>query len=381
MKLQRCLLISLALGLLSATAQAAESKPGFTRSLFDGKTLAGWQVVGCEAAVEDGAILIKAGNGVLRSDHRYGDFVLELDWKALRTDRWDSGIYFRCEMPKETRPWPEKYQVNLLKDQEGNVQELKATSKGLTRTGEWNHFKLTVKGTTAALEINGKPAWKADGLESPTGYLCLQAEVPGGGQFLFKNIQITELDHKPLFNGKDLSGWQSGDDKSMASWTVADGLLVCTGKPGTWLRAEGVYDDFNLRLEYRLKPGGNSGVYVRVPATGSHRDEGGAGVEIQILDDNSPRYKDLKDYQYSGSVYAIVPASKHVGLPPGQWNQLEIDCRGAHYRVIHNGTVVVDATAEKYPELAKRLLKGAIGLQNHSEEVYFRNLRIGPPQP
>ncbi|MFZ2644105.1 MAG: family 16 glycoside hydrolase, partial [Verrucomicrobiia bacterium] len=69
-----------------------------------------------------------------------------------------------------------------------------AKSQGLIKPGEWNCFKLTVRGTQAALEINGKPAWKADGLEGPKeGYIGVQAEVPGGGQHRFRNIYITEL--------------------------------------------------------------------------------------------------------------------------------------------------------------------------------------------
>ena len=80
------------------------------------------------------------------------------------------------------------------KTMEGNVNELKsARSEGLTRPGEWNRFKLTVVGSSAALEINGKAAWKADGIASSTGYVALQAEIPGGGQFLFRNVRIREL--------------------------------------------------------------------------------------------------------------------------------------------------------------------------------------------
>ena len=75
----------------------------------------------------------------------------------------------------------------------GSLQE--ARSKGMTQAREWNQFKLTVQGSKAALEINGKPAWEADGLEEPaTGFIAIQAEVPGGGQFRFRNIYITELD-------------------------------------------------------------------------------------------------------------------------------------------------------------------------------------------
>ncbi len=361
-------------------AAGADAPHGYATALFDGKTLAGWHVTGCEAVVEDGAIAVKEGNGLLRTDARYTDFVLELDWKALKGDRWDSGIYFRCELPPKGTPWPKRYQVNIRKGMEGNVGGLEgATSRRLCKPGEWNHFKLTVAGTTAALQINGKPAWKADGLKSPCGYICLQAEVPGGGRFLFRNVRLTELGYKSLFDGKSLAGWEEvGGGREC--WKVKDGLLLCTGKPGSWLRSLQQHGDFNLRLEYRLKPEGNSGVYTRVPKNGRHRDPGD-GVEIQILDDAHPRYAKLKPYQYSGSVYAIAPARQRVGLPPGQWNRLEINCRGADYRVTHNGTVIVDAKAAEFPELNRRLKTGFLGLQNHREEVYFRKLRIGPPQP
>ncbi len=171
---------------------AEKSRP--SASLFDGKTLKGWKVIGCEASVQDGAILIKGGNGVVRTEKAYRDYVLEVEWKALKPDAWDSGIYIRCSDPPAGAPWPKTYQVNLRKGMEGNIDELKdARSTGLTKPGEWNRFRLTVEGTKAKLEINGKPAWSADGLKTPEGFISLQAEVPGGGQFLFRNIRIREL--------------------------------------------------------------------------------------------------------------------------------------------------------------------------------------------
>ena len=96
------------------------------------------------------------------------------------------------ELPQGKRPWPKRYQANLLKGQEGNVGGIKeATSTGLVKpAGEWNHFRLSVIGTKVALKINGKNAYEADGIETPKGYICLQAEIPGGGQFRFRNIRI-----------------------------------------------------------------------------------------------------------------------------------------------------------------------------------------------
>ncbi len=194
------------------------------------------------------------------------------------------------------------------------------------------------------------------------------------------NVAAAAAEHgfRPLFNGRDFSGWEGVTSPAEQSWRVEGGMLVCTGEKGTWLRSRERFGDFNLRFEYRLRPGGNSGIYLRVPADGAHREGGGA--EVQLLDDTAERYRHLKPGQYSGSVYLVAPATKHVSRPAGEWNTMEINCCGTSYRVTHNGVVIVDANGCTAPELSRRFTYGYLGLQNHSEEVWFRNLRIGPPQ-
>ncbi len=188
----RLSIILAAVLLLAGIGTAAEEK-GKWVELFNGKDLTGWKVIHCDIDVQDGCMLIKGGNGVVRPEKVFKDFVFELEWKALKPDNWDSGIYFRCVDPVGDYPWPRRYQANMRKGMEGNVDDLKgAKSTGLVKAGEWNHFKLTVVGTTAELEINGKHAWKADGLKDLEGFISLQAEVPGGGQFLFRNIRVLE---------------------------------------------------------------------------------------------------------------------------------------------------------------------------------------------
>ncbi|MCX7825561.1 MAG: DUF1080 domain-containing protein [Verrucomicrobiae bacterium] len=186
-----------ALALVCATAMATQAADtaGQRVCLFDGKTLAGWTLITCEAVADNGDLLIKEGNGLVQTSRKYGDFIFEFEWKALKPDKWDSGIYFRYDTIPPNRHWPVRYQANLLKGQEGNVGGLQgAKSEGLIKPGDWNRFKLTVRGTRAEMEINGKPAWKADGLEGPKeGYIGIQAEVPNGGQHRFRNIYITEL--------------------------------------------------------------------------------------------------------------------------------------------------------------------------------------------
>lgn len=368
------------------TTVVAGAPDGYTYSLFDGKSLDGWNIENkCEADVVDGQLRLKAGNGWLRSDHQYADFKLHVEWKALQASKYDAGIFIRSANGGE--PYPkESYQINLLQGKEGNIGSLPgASSTGLVKDGDWNAFDITVVGDTVALEINGKPAYKVGGLKALTGYIGFQIEVPLGGQYLIRNIKVTELKSKALFNGQDLTGWEGVGEPAEKCWKVEDGLLLCTGKPGPWIRSAAEYGDFNLRLDYQVDVGGNSGVYVRVPADGNHHRDNdtmpAAGFEVQILDDAAPQYKNLKDYQFSASVYDIAGAQPHVSKPHGQWNTLEINCHGGNITTTHNGKVVTQVTPETHPISKLRQLKGFLGLQNHSSLVKFRNVRIGPPQP
>jgi len=374
-------------GTPTALAKEEETPQGVRIELFNGRNLDGWQVTGCETEVQDGVLVAAGGDGFIRSDHRYSDFVLEWSCRPRKSEAWDSGVYFRCEPPSGKRPWPQRYQINLKQGDEGNGIGLpQAKCDGLVKPGGWNAYRLTVVGQRAEMEINGQSAWKTDGIEPADGYVGIQVEVPVGGQFEFKDIAITELQARPLFNGADLSGWEGGGSDASRCWRVEDGLLVCTGEKGPWLRTAEQFDEFNLRLDYKLKPKGNSGVYVRVPKNGAHWNAG-EGVEVQILDDAAKNYAKLKPYQFSASIYKIAAAEPRVTRAAGEWNSLEIDCRGTSIVVVHNGIEVVRAAAAEYPELAERLGKGYLGLQNHSEHVWYRNLRIGPslqqaaPQP
>lgn len=359
----------------------AQETPRHGMHLFDGGQLKHdhyFVVTGCEAVTQNGVLLAKEGNGFIRSQSRYRDFVLEVDYRALKKDMYDAGIYFRCELPPEGRPFPTQYQVNLKQGDELNLIRFpKAKSTGLVKPGEWNAAKLTVIGDRAKMEINGQFAWETDGIQTTDGYVGLQVEVPLGGQFEYRNITISELGYKPLFDRETLAQWEGAGQLAEKCWKVAEGNIVCTGEKGPWLRSKEQYDDFNLRLDYKLKAGGNSGVYIRVPENGDHHGDE-AGIEVQVLDDAAERYRTLKPYQYTGSLYAISPATKHVAREAGQWNSLEINCRGTKYHVFHNGTLIISADQSAFPELKGRLTKGYLGLQNHSEEVWFRQVRIGP---
>jgi hypothetical protein len=181
----------------------------------------------------------------------------------------------------------------------------------------------------------------------------------------------------PLFNGKDLDGWEVRESKpgDKDKWAFQDNVLVA--KPGGgWIGTKKMYGDFVLKLDWRIFKGGNSGVFLRVPDVQSKESPSYLGLEIQILDDNAPQYKNLKAYQYCGGLYHFQGPSKKMFKGAEQWNSYEIACKGNSIVVVFNGAKVIDADASKDEKLAKRPRRGFIGLQNHNSGVEFRNVQI-----
>ena len=366
------------------SAQSSRPAGGHVSCLFNGKSLDGWAVEnGAKVEIQDGNLLLKDGDGWLRSHHVYADFQLHVEWKALKAETYDAGIYLRAQ--RDGVPFPKKgYQANLLQGKEGNIGSLPgAESKGLVKPGEWNAFDITVIGDRVTMVINGCHAYSVAGIKEPVGHIGIQVEVPKGGQFLLRNLCLTELGFASMFNGQNFAGWEGAGQPADTCWKIENGLLVCTGQKGPWLRTCREYDNFSMRFDYLLAVGGNSGVYVRVPQDGNHHRENDtkppAGFEVQVLDDAAKEHAKLKDYQYSASIYDIAGANPRNTRPPGEWNTLEIVCDGDRVITRHNGVTVTDINGESHPLIKLRQLNGFLGLQNHSTEVKFRNLRIGPP--
>lgn len=326
----------------------------------------GWQPKsGSQLKLSEGKLIASAGKSVLSFDHLQSQAEFSLSMQTTAT--FKGKVTLVLSEPNRTT----KY-------------ELIPTCCGDRSIPIQHHFKL--QPTSVEWKIDNNPLKTDYRQPGEPVQVALHFDVKTGESATIQNLKLVEHGFSSLFNGTDLTGWEGAGQPAEVCWKVENGELICTGlKKGPWLRSAKSYGDFNLRLEYWVSNAGNSGLFIRVPENGKHHrktaDLPEAGFEIQLLDDADAKYRELKDYQYTGSIYDIVGASQHVGKPAGEWNTIELNCKGQHVVSIHNGVKIVDATDAQYPLLSLRKIEGYLGLQNHSSVVKFRNLRIGPPQP
>ncbi len=176
-----------------------------------------------------------------------------------------------------------------------------------------------------------------------------------------------------LFNGQDLSGWTTLTSH-WGGWTVRDGTIHCDGISGPWLMTRKRYASFILRLEFKIEQKGNSGIFLRASLDGRCSR---FGMEMQIRGINfTPTHKDA-----TGAIYDVRAPKVDATRPPGEWNAAEIACRGDQVTIRINDQLVQEFTMSEDPKLARRLRRGVIGLQDHNDKVWFRNLRIKNLEP
>ncbi|MHC4124529.1 MAG: family 16 glycoside hydrolase, partial [Planctomycetota bacterium] len=321
-------------------------------SLFNGKDLTGWERhknlpghgVAGKWFVEDGAIVgvqdPPGKGGFLTTRRKYRDLELiletKIDWP------FDSGVFLR------TGPAGKSHQVTLDYRDGGEIGKIYMPwGKGSVhhcpegikyfRKGLWNKIRIICEGEPAWIGV-----WVNDSLVTSfqhtkkttagfpeAGGISLQVHPGGKGyedsKARFRNIYIRKIlrdrnmlsekekveGYVLLFNGKDLSGWKAFSRGG--EYVVQEGKLIFdhtinvneNGRSVTDLYTEKRYSDFILRFGFKLTEGANNGIGVRVPMEGHAAYD---GFEVQILDDSAEKWKNLKDYQYHGSVYGVVPA-------------------------------------------------------------------------
>jgi hypothetical protein len=423
------ILTALLFSLFSAAAAPAE--PGFT-SLFDGKSLAGWTLVGKKGdgyGVKDGVIFCaRGGGGNLLTEQEFSDFVLRFEFKLEEGS--NNGIGIRAPLSPAVSTLGMEIQIleegaalagkwGPLHDTQfhGSVYDVIPARKGaLRKPGEWNSEEITGRGRQIKVVVNGQTILDADlntvtnraTLEKHPGILRDRGHIGflGHDDYIeFRSIQIKELpidqpENTPppgftaLFNGRDLTGWKgllaspydnpikraalSAEDRAVrqrdadanmrAHWKVEKSEIVFDGKGRSLCTAQD-YADFELLADWKLPAHGDSGIYLR------------GSPQVQIWDPftESPRHGSEvgSGGLYNNQKHPSKPL-KVADKPIGQWNRFRILMVGEKVHVFLNGELVVNnVTLENYWDRKLPIFpSGQIELQNHGDNLWFKNIYL-----
>jgi hypothetical protein len=203
---------------------------------------------------------------------------------------------------------------------------------------------------------------------------------------------------KLLFDGRTTNGWRGFHADAFPShgWVVEDGAIkrvatVSTPGAGGDIITAGQYGNFELALDWKLTAGGNSGLKYLVAERPDRKGRSGVSYEMQILDDE--RHPDAKagvnGNRTAGALYDLIAPGTHAARPVGEWNEARLVVKGRHVEHWLNGQRIVQfeiGSPEMKALIAKSKYKdiqgfgeatsGHILLQDHGDEVWFRNLKI-----
>lgn len=204
-----------------------------------------------------------------------------------------------------------------------------------------------------------------------------------------------------LFDGSTLNGWTAyAEDEPPRPWLpenvvddtsreipidkcgylVEQGEIHVTGKGGAyWIGTNQMYDDFELTLQVKLAPGANSGIFLRAPGPPAHPAI--VGFEVQVIETFG---KETNDMLTCGAIYDVLTPMRNMVSPPGQWNDVRIIVKGLQVQVIWNNFKVIDSDFGQLTEpmgkwdlpYSRMPLSGRIGLQNHGNEIWYRDIKL-----
>lgn len=220
----------------------------------------------------------------------------------------------------------------------------------------------------------------------PFMFVCALATI--SSPLLNPNTIPTEKGFISLFDGKTTKGWHGYKRNDMPkAWKVVNGTLNLTpGDDGGDISSDAIFSNFELRLDWKISKGGNSGIMYRA-------DEGHAaaymtGPEMQVLDDKE-HPDGRKPVTSAGSCYGLYACSKKTVKPAGHWNSVRIIVNGRHVEHWLNGSRVVSydlqsddwnkrVAESKFSQMPDygTLSIGHIVLQDHGNQVSYRNIRI-----
>lgn len=190
-----------------------------------------------------------------------------------------------------------------------------------------------------------------------------------------------------LFDGEDMSEWRNyGATDLDDGWRVQDGTMMLAAKGAGDIVTRKSYADFELQLDWRIAERGNSGIFILV-------DESEMPIyhnapEIQILDNERHSDREIDSHR-SGSLYDLVAAHPSSQKPQGEWNTMSIRLQDGLLDIRQNGvptaTIVIGSTTWDTLVANSKFADwegfgaspaGRIGLQDHGDTVWFRNLKI-----
>jgi hypothetical protein len=196
-----------------------------------------------------------------------------------------------------------------------------------------------------------------------------------------------------LFDGKDLKGWRGykRPDATGTRWTVADGMLTISSSGAGDTRgardliSEATFDQFDLRWEWKVSQGGNSGVKYFV----LEDQDAAIGHEYQIIDDERHADAKIGPHRQTAAFYDVFPAHDRPLKPAGEWNASEVIVKGTHVTHVLNGKTVLEydlgspalmaaIDKSKFKGIARfgKPQNGHILVQDHGDQVWYRKIEI-----
>lgn len=195
---------------------------------------------------------------------------------------------------------------------------------------------------------------------------------------------------KLLFDGKTAAGWRGFRQKTMPDgWKAQDGALTRVDRGGDIVTEE-QFDSFELKLEWKIAAGGNSGIFYRVTEEDDVDASWRTGIEMQVLD-NAKHHDGKSPLTSAGSCYALYAPSKDVTRPVGEWNAVRLVVDGKRVEHWLNGEKIVEyeidsedwnkrVEGSKFKTMPKfgKAAKGHLCLQDHGDKVSYRSIKIKP---
>jgi len=350
-------------------------------SLFDRDSLVGWDDGPTPAKgwrMTEGVLHGSKDSSPLVSGWSWDDVELSFRWKVEQSGKWTIKL-LRCTDGDH----PVTITLAEGKEVGGRTDGKSQTGQIIIRPSAdgWHEATLMRKGgnvtlTTITHAADGAVQKAGVGFSFGKDRFALEMSVAEGSGSM-ADLKATEPAGKPLYNGKDLSGWWTPGN--LGSWKPEDDAIVCVNNNGNYLRTEHEYANFTLSLEYKMAKGGNSGIGIRTARDGW---PSGDGMELQMLDERSgaplTRHSTMAIY---GNLEPLARADRSQ-----EWNRVLVKAEGYMISAWVNGVLVQHANTAELPELRRRNLKGWIGLQDHGARTEFRDLYVleapdglGPP--